>query len=367
MPTILKTTALRLLAVAALAAPIALVTAGPAAAAPADSEVLPSALAFDGGPGGPQVTSHTVTLPLHTGIGPHGLPVRYIVTESSSAADAAAHGVNFAPKLANALGTAAVQHTTVDRLGAVHFAGTVDFSPTRSVTPGSAPNYFPPTAYAPGAIGDSAYSPLTSTGDGVVVNMPQISNLSGRNDSVVSIDDLHNTVTLTLFGGFYDHHPILYIRTEASDPLLAAIESSTYAPNLAAAPGIASDDPATSAREAIVPIVNGPTGVTNPQRQGLDSALAGEGAPLNIIQEEPGGASSQFYGPVWDVTAGVWTDPAIAAGARTQLRSDAAVEQQAQAGNLTSFGTGPRNPKLDLNATGFISLCPVIAVLPVPA
>jgi len=149
--------------------------------------------------------------------------------------------------------------------------------------------------------------------------------------------------------------------------LLAAIGSSTYAPNLAAAPGIASNDPATSARDAIVPSVNGPTGVTNPQRQGLDSALAGEGTPLNITQEEPGGASSQFYSPVWVGTAGVWTDPAIASGARSQLRSDAAEQQQAQAGNLVSFGTRPLIPKLDLNATGFISLCPVIAVLPVPA
>lgn len=363
----LRSTALRLLAVAALVAPTVLVTAGPAAAAPADSEVLPSALAFDGGTGGPQATSHTVTLPLHTGIGPNGRPVEYIVTESSSAADAAARGVNFAPKLANALGTAAVQHTTVDRSGVVHFAGTVDFSPTRSVTPGAAPDYFPPTAYAPGAVGDAAYSPLTSTGDGVVVNMPQIENLTGRGDSVVSIDEPHRRVTLSLFGGFYDDHPILYVRTEASDPLLAAIESSTYAPNLAAAPGIASDDPATSAREAIVPIVNGPTGVGNPQRQGLDSALAGEGAPLNVIQEEPGGASSAFYSPVWDVTAGVWTDAAIAAAARSRLRSDAAVDQQAQAGNLVSFGSGPRNAALGLNATGLVSLCPVIAVLPVPA
>ncbi|WP_326951269.1 MULTISPECIES: DUF7482 domain-containing protein [unclassified Amycolatopsis] len=345
-------------------------SAGPASALePSESEVLPSAISFDGHAGLPPSTAQTVTLPLHVGTGPDGRLVYYIVTETSSAADAVDRGVNFSPKLANALGTPAVQSTGTDRLGRVRFSGTVDFSPTRAVTPGAAPTYFPPTSATPGAVGDPGYSPLTTDGDGVVVNMPQVANSSGQNDSVVSINKVTLRVTLSLFGGFYDDHPVLYIRTEASDPLLAAIESSTYAPNLNAAPGLASDDPATSAREAIVPIVNGPTGIGNPQRQGLNSALAGEGAPLNIIQEDPappGDDSSPFYSPVWDVTPGVWTDAAITSGARTQLRSITEAEQQAHDGNLISFGNGPRNDHVDLNAAQFVSLCPVMAVLPIP-
>lgn len=345
------------------------VASGPVAAiATSNGEVLPSALAFDGKPGPPAATAQTVTLPLHAGIGPNG-PVLYVVTESSDAAQATARGINYAPKLANALGSRAVQPVSTDRAGVVHFTGSVNFAPTRVVVPGPAPNYFPPVSYAPGAVGDAEYSPLTSQGDGIVVNRPQIANSTGINDSVVSINRVRRTVSLRLFAGFYEDHPVLYIRTEASNPLLAAIESSTYAPNLDTAPGLGSDDPTTSAREAIVPIVNGPTGATNPQRQGLNSALAGEGAPLNIIQEEPAPASdpsSQFYSPVWDVTPGQWTNTAITAGARSQLRSIAAVEIQAAAGALTSTGTGPTNPAVDLAAAGFVSLCPIVAILPIP-
>jgi hypothetical protein len=148
--------------------------------------------------------------------------------------------------------------------------------------------------------------------------------------------------------------------------------------HLNAALGLASDDPATSAREAIVPIVNGQTGVNNPPRQGLDSALAGEGAPPNIIQEEPAlpsDSSSQFYSPIWDITPGVWTDTAISTGLRVRLTSIEptttssvpSVEQQAQFGNLVSasFANGPDNPTIGLQAANFVSLCPVMAVLPI--
>ena len=199
--------------------------------------------------------------------------------------------------------------------------------------------------------------------------MPQIANITGVNDSVVSIDLVRRQATLTLFGGFYDDHPVLYVRTEASDPALAAIESSTWAPNLDAAPGIGSDDPVSSAREAIVPVVNGPTGVTNPQRQGLDSALAGEGAPLNVIQEDPADPtdeSSRTYSPVWDVTPAVWTDTAVADGSRSRLTSIDAVHARARSGALTSGGTGVVNDEVGLRAAGFVSFCPVVAVLPVP-
>jgi hypothetical protein len=70
--------------------------------------------------------------------------------------------------------------------GQVHFAGTVDFSPERMLMPG--PTGFPPALALPGAIGDADYSPLISTGDGIVLNAPQVANISGFNDSVVSID-----------------------------------------------------------------------------------------------------------------------------------------------------------------------------------
>ncbi len=349
---------------------------------PQASYLLPEAISFDGQPGLPSSQAQTVRLPLYAGLTPAGLPTYYVITESSNAADAQQRGVNFSPKLAHALGTQAVQQVKVINPllpilnQTFKFTGTVDFSPQLVVVPGTAPNYFPPEQLAPGSVGDTNYSPLITTGNGIVLDAPQVANLTGKHDTVVSLDLLHMTVTVTLFGGFYEDHPVLYTRFSASDPLLAAIEGSTYTPNLNAAPGLASDDPATSAREAIVPIVNGQTGVNNPQRQGLNSALAGEGAPLNSIQEEPAPASdssSQFYSPVWDVTPGLWTDAAISAGFRVRLTSvdpttgTAHVEQQAETGNLVSpdFASGPYNPTVELNAAGFVSLCPVVAVLPI--
>ena len=55
------------------------------------------------------LAANTVTLPVFRGRTPTGGDTWYIVTESSDRGDARRRGVNFAPKLANALGTAAVQ------------------------------------------------------------------------------------------------------------------------------------------------------------------------------------------------------------------------------------------------------------------
>lgn len=67
---------------------------------------------------------------------------------------------------------------------------------------------------------------------------------------------------------------------EVSNPDVAPLEGGTFAPALNAAPGIGSNDPKTSARSQIVPFVNGQTGIGNPNRQGLNSALLGQGDPL---------------------------------------------------------------------------------------
>src|SRR5712692_9681392 len=76
------------------------------------------------------------TLPLFRGTS-HGQTVYFVITESSDRADAAARHVNFAPKLANAKGTPAVQIVTVVN-GIVAFPATVDFSPRRLLTAGPA-------------------------------------------------------------------------------------------------------------------------------------------------------------------------------------------------------------------------------------
>lgn len=305
---------------------------------------------------GLDLANETVTLPLHRGTS-RGQTVYYVITDSSDKDDAKARGVAAAPKLRNALGTKAVQTVTRKPTG-YDFPGGVDFSPTRVVVPG--PDGFPPEQVVPGARGDAQYSPLITTGDGVVLNATQIANDSGLHDAVVSIDKARNRVTLKTFFGFWHGHRTVYLHQDASSELVAAIEGSTYAPNLDASPGVGSnaDD---SARSAIIPVINGERGVGNPSRQGLESALLGEGDPLNINQEVPG--KGNRYSPVWDVTPIQWSDAAITAGKRRLLTSESDVAGEAKAGRISGIGTIPNASLGGVKAPGFISNCPVITTL----
>lgn len=321
---------------------------GPAAAQDSDAEVfLDSALAIDKQNG-------SVTLPLFKGRH-DGRTVWYVVTEASNRGDAERRGVNWAPKLANALGTDAVQRGQVSG-GTVSFEGTVDFAPERVVVPG--PEGFPPTVAEAGAKGDADYSPLVTTNGRTVLNATQVANASGVHDAVLGINYGARSVTMDTLDGFYEDNRVQYLHQEASVELVAALEGSTWAPNLDAAPGLGSNDRKTSARSAIIPIVNGPRGVDNPQRQGLQSALLGQGDPLNITQEVP---DDKAYSPLWDVTPAVWTEAAIRDGERVRLEDHDDVADLFEEGLLTSGGTGPRNASLEgLRALPGISNCPVV-------
>ena len=304
--------------------------------------------------------AETVTLPLLQG-SHGGQPVYYVLTDDSDQADAQARGLNYVPKLANALGTAAVQQASVVG-GVVQFPGIVDFSPTRVVTPGPGGSEFAGGSYAPGSVGDAAYSPLITTGNGIVLDAAQVADASGVHDSVVSIDHTRNQVTLKSFFGFWNGHRTIYLHLDASSPVVAAAEGSTFAPNLDAAPGVGSNDPDTSARSAIIPVVNGAVGVGNPARQGLNSALRGEGDPLNVNQDIPGQGNGR-YSPVWDVHPVVWTTAAIDSGQRVLLTSGSQVAGAFAHGLITGAGTGPANPSLKgLPAANVISNCPIVAV-----
>ena len=301
-----------------------------------------------------------VTLPLFRGV-QNGQTVWYVITDSSSKDDAERRGVNWSGKLANALGTRAVQPATMVN-GVVNFAGGVDFSPTRIVIPGPAGNEFLGGTYQPGAVGDSNYSPLITTGNGIVLNATQVANATGVHDSVVTLDTINGKVTFSTFFGFWNGHTTAYLHQDASSPVVAGAEGSILATNLDFAPGLGSNDPNTSARSAIIPVVNGPVGVDNPQRQGLNSALRGEGDPLNIQQEVPGQGNGR-YSPVWDVHPAVWTAAAIANGDRHRLTSHSEVRGEFSHGTIVSGGAGPANDSLDgLRAAGFISNCPIVAL-----
>lgn len=319
------------------------------AAAAGANGALPGAIGLDREAG-------NVTLPLLKG--KHdGQTVWYVVTESSGKKDARARGVNYSPKLDNALGTGAVQKARMAN-GALHFAGTVDFSPERAVVPG--PDGFPPEQFQAGAVGDAEYSPLITTNGRTVLNASQLANASGLHDAIVDIDFKGRQVTLDTLDGFYEGDELQYLHQEASVELVAAIEGSTFAPRLDAAPGVGSNDKDTSARSAIIPIVNGERGEDNPARQGLQSALLGEGDPLNITQEVPGDGA---YSPLWDVTPAVWTDQAISDGDRRLLTDADEVAALSEEGLITSGGAGPRNAGLGgIRALPGISNCPVVAV-----
>jgi hypothetical protein len=177
---------------------------------------------------------------------------------------------------------------------------------------------------------------------------------------VVSISPDHKHVTLRLLDGFFAGTKVLYLRTDASVPVVAALEASTYAPNLNAVPGEGSDA-ASSGRSAIIPVVNGARGTANPNRQGLQSAVLGQGPPLNVTQSLP---NTPDYSPIWDVTPVQWTGAAIAAGKRRLLTSSTAVAAAARAGTITSFGAGPANASVGgIRALGGVSNCTTVAIL----
>jgi hypothetical protein len=152
--------------------------------------------------------------------------------------------------------------------------------------------------------------------------------------------------------GAYEGKDVYYVSFDSSDPAIAALEGVTYAPALNMAPGIGENGD-ESARSGIVPFVNGQTGADNPNRQGLNSALLGEGDPLNVVQSLPGESD---YSPVWDVHATMWTEAAKASGTDTRQVDFADVEELAAGGAVTGPGGAP------WGAIGVIVNCPLISV-----
>jgi hypothetical protein len=330
--------------------------------------------------------NHTVTLPLYKGV-QGNQRVWFVLTDTSDLNEAVRLGINWSPKLTNALGTTAVQHALLspgstgkqlDSQSVVHFDGTVDFSGQRVVIPG--PDFFPvlPGTHA-GPIGDSKYSPLFTFGNGIVYNGEQIANSTGTHPKLIALNLSARTATLHLTEGRYLDRQVLYLSTEASDTVVAALENATFVPNLGVAPQRGSDfciDSPNSASEAIIPIVNGARGVDNPNRQGLQSAVAGEGDPLNIIREEPecsnpndpAVCSALQYSPLWDATPVAWTQAAIDSGQRVRIGSHETVEQLFNQGLLVNANpSGPvqQDPEIEgLRALGVVINCPPMFVAP---
>ncbi|MFO0773080.1 MAG: hypothetical protein U0172_00270 [Nitrospiraceae bacterium] len=292
-----------------------------------------------------------VTLPIFEGQR-NGETVWFVVTESSDKADAATRGIHWSPKLANGKGTLAVQSVGMSN-GKVQFLGSVDFAPERVVVPSE--TGFPPKEAKPGAIGEALYTPLIQLPNGIVQNAPQIKNNSGQHDRLIRIDLEKRTATFRMTDGFFEGRRVHYTSFNASDPAVAALEAANYTPNLKALPHTSSNSP-SSALTGLAPVVNGPTGKGNPQRQGLSSTLMGEGDPLNIVQEIPFGPRAQAYSPMWDVYASVWAQVAIPASGTVQLRDFTAVENRALAGHITGPDGKP------WGAIGVVVNCPIVSL-----
>ncbi len=310
----------------------------------------------------------TITMPLYQGQMKDGKKVWYILTDTDDKGNADALGLNYAAKLTYAAVGKAVRTATLEKNATLTFdSGTVDFKPVHNLVPGAAPNAFPPKNATPGSVGDADYSPLVKivNAGGHIYNAPMIAfNVDAKQlmfpngkpdysiveDKVVAIDPKNMTVTMKLTQGFSFAKPVLYLSTEASDPLAATLEGATYTPALRDIP-IGRDDSAFSPIERIFVFINGPTGKENPQRQGLNSAIMDGESPLNVLGGIPSVATD--YSPLWDMNLGMWTNESINKGYRSRMIEEFQILGMAQKGWITGPAGGP------FGSVGIVVNCPI--------
>ena len=320
----------------------------------------------------------TITLPLYEGHvlikgGAHSSfsqKVWYILTDTDDKGNAAALGLNYSPKLTYS--SVGARNATLDKNTTLIFdgGGSVDFKPKHVLTPGNAPNAFPPKAFQAGSVGDGGYSPLVRiiNAGNHIYNAPVVaSNVDAKtlnafcngnqldysviHDKVVKICPKDNTVTIKLTPGFSFARPVLYLSTDSNNPLAAAMEDVTFAPRLGFIQ-TGHDDSAFSAVERIFAFVNGPTGKDNPQRQGFNSALIDGLMPLNVLGGIPTIATD--YSPIWDLNIGQWTQKAIDNGYRSRMLDEFTILGFVEKGWIT----GPMGSPF--GSSGIVVDCPII-------
>jgi hypothetical protein len=315
------------------------------------------------------LSNETVRLPLYPGIAYKGTPqqekVWYVLLDASDSGLAHDLGVNFAPKLANIAisDPAAVQNVTLENPtpqanpfgpGVIDFAGAPDFSPTRIATPG--PDGFPLAAFQPGAVAGPGYSPFIKiAGSDVVYNAPivavgdgpfDVTHHTNTGDRVLNVhiagpsapgQFAESYVDMLFVKGFDAGQPIVYLSTDAGQPLTAVLERATYVPALDSAAFNGGDDFLGSARERLFGFINGQTGASNPQAQGFQhlakdgmiaedaslsntafiNSLRNGGDLLNVFGDFPtltDPRHSDAYSPLWDAQLGLWTPKAVSEG-----------------------------------------------------
>jgi hypothetical protein len=314
----------------------------------------------------------TARIPLRKGKLKSGELVWFVLTDATDENIANLDGLNYSPKLAYGMTGKAAREATIERDGSFVFdSGKVNFAPERKVAPGEAPDFFPPKSAQPGSVGDAEYSPLVhikNASKDILFNAPMLAfNVSEEKlnefcdgdadhsiteDKVVAICPRDGYVTLQLTIGFTFSKPVLYLSTEANDPVVATLEGATYAPALKELPFALDDASPGESAERIYVFVNGPTGLHNPQRQGLDSALSDGRGPLNILGGIP--TINLDYSPMWRLFPAKWTKDAVQAGYRSRLTDAIEIEDMASKGFIRSIDDGPLRP------VGFVVNCPVV-------
>jgi hypothetical protein len=314
----------------------------------------------------------TARVPLRKGRLRSGELVWFVLTDATDENIANLDGLNYSPKLAYGLTGKAAREATIERDGTFVFdAGKVDFSPERKVSAGEAPNFFPPKAAQPGSVGDENYSPLVhikNASKDILFNAPMLAfNVSEeklnefceRNpdhhlveDKVVSICPREGYVTLQLTIGFTFSKPILYLSTEANDPTVASLEGATYTPAMKDLPFALEDASPGESAERIYVFVNGPTGLDNPQRQGLDSALSDGRGPLNVLGGIP--TINLDYSPMWRLFPAKWTEASVEHGYRSRMTDAIHIEDMASKGFIRGIDGGALRP------VGYVVNCPIV-------
>jgi hypothetical protein len=344
---------------------------------PADHLTTESAIQVD-------LSKETVRLPVYPGIAYKGTPqeekVWYVLLDASDAGLAHDLGVNYAPKLANiavsdpaAVQTVNLESPTPDQNhfgpAVVDFAGAPDFSPTRTAVPG--PNGFPLASFSPGGVAGPGYSPFIKiAGSNVVYNAPIIATGDGPFDVVHHTDTEDRVLGVHIAGasapgqfaksgavllfvkGFDAGQPIIYLSTDAGQPLTSVLERSTYVPALDQAAFNGGDDFLGSARERLFGFINGQTGGDNKQAQGFvhlikdgfasEDASAGNTALINALRNggdllnvfgdfptEKDPRHADAYSPLWDAQLGLWTDKAVQEGLKKRQIDENQVLNQA--------------------------------------
>jgi hypothetical protein len=341
---------------------------------PTDKLTLPSAIEVN-------LTHEFVRLPIYPGIAyagtSHQEKVWFILEDASTQGAADDLGLNFAPKLANmAIGCPqCVQTVHLINLPAsqnhfgpapISFAGAPNFSPTRIAVPG--PDGFPLAKFQPGAVAGPGYSPfIRIAGSDTIYNAPIIATGNGPYDVVNHTNTADRVlgihigrspadspsgsfseswVDMLFVKGFDGSEPIVYLSTDAGQPLTAVLERSTYVPALNNASCNGCDDFLGSARERLFGFINGQTGVNNPQAQGFQhlakdgmvsknavqsdtkfiNALRYGGDLLNVFGDFPTLLSPRHadaYSPLWDAQLALWTPKAIKEGLdKRQINED---------------------------------------------